>query len=135
MPAARRTGKESSASTAVVNQAQQVSGIRIRDMPFVRRFSSVVMKLSAPRSEATQKSAMLVTQRLRPAPCPGTFNRWPMALKGAYPVHPPVGPMTVLPEAKMAVHSATRPRKVTQNESMLRTGKAMSSAPIWRGRK
>jgi hypothetical protein len=52
-------------------------------MPFVRRLRSVTMKFSAPRSEATQKMAMLMTQRLTPIPCPGTFRRCPTAESGA----------------------------------------------------
>jgi hypothetical protein len=70
----------------------------------------------------------------------------PTALRVGYPVHPPVGPTTGkprfgvkshpwLPPAKIASTSTTRPTNVTQNESMLSTGKAMSSAPIWIGRK
>src|SRR5213082_3194841 len=59
MPAASRTGNARSAKMAVVNQAQQVSGIRMSDMPRVRRFSRVVMKFKAPRSEAAQNRAML----------------------------------------------------------------------------
>jgi hypothetical protein len=43
--------------------------------------------------------------------------------------------MTDPPEAKMALTSTTSPNSVVQNESMLRTGNAMSSAPIWMGRK
>jgi hypothetical protein len=70
-PAASRTGNASSASTAVVNQDQQVSGIRISDIPRQRMFSRVVMKLSAPSSEATQKIAMLAAHSVAPAPCPG----------------------------------------------------------------
>ena len=52
------------------------------------------MKFKAPRSEPTQKMAMLMIQRFIPVPCPGTFSRSPIAESGAYPVHPPVGPMT-----------------------------------------
>ena len=66
---------------AVVNQAQQVSGIRIRDMPRVRMFTSVVMKFKAPSSEPMQKIAMLMIQRFTPAPCPGPAI-FPSALKG-----------------------------------------------------
>src|SRR5262245_55284521 len=55
MPPPKSTGNESKASTAVVNQAQQVKGIRMRDIPLVRMLSSVVMKFSAPSNEPTQK--------------------------------------------------------------------------------
>src|SRR5439155_11659058 len=96
MPPPSRTGNESRASTAVVNQAQQVSGMRIRDMPRVRMFSSVVIKFNAPSSEPTQKIAMLMIQRLTPAPWPGPATL-PSALKGAYPVQPPIGPTVPLP--------------------------------------
>src|SRR6185369_17855488 len=95
MPAPSSTGNDSKASTAVVNQAQHVSGMRISVMPLVRIFSSVVMKLSAPSSEPTQKIAMLIIQRFMPAPWPGPAAA-PTALNGAYPVQPPIGP-TVAP--------------------------------------
>jgi hypothetical protein len=80
-PAASSTGNASSDKIAVVNQDQQVSGIRIRDMPRVRMFKSVVMKFSAPKSEAMQKIAMLVIHKVAPAPCPGPAI-FPSALKG-----------------------------------------------------
>src|SRR6185295_17607617 len=82
MPPPSNTGNDSRASTAVVNQAQQVNGMRIKDIPFVRMLISVVMKLSAPSNEPTQKIAMLITQRFIPAPCPGPAI-FPNALKGA----------------------------------------------------
>ena len=131
-----------------MNQAQQVSGIRIRDMPRVRMFSSVVMKFRAPSNEPTQNIAMLMIQRLTPAPWPGPAT-FPNALSGAYPVQPPIGPtvplppaqadspnfanhapIAWLPSAKMAVSKTRKPTRVTQNDIMLSTGKAMSSAPI-----
>ena len=55
IPPPNSTGNESNASTAVVNQAQQVSGMRMSDMPRVRMLISVVMKFRAPSSEPTQK--------------------------------------------------------------------------------
>ncbi len=56
---------------AVTNQVQQVSGSRHMLMPRARRSSVVVMKLSAPISDATQKMAMLAIHRSAPSPCPG----------------------------------------------------------------
>src|SRR5713101_2843164 len=147
MPPASKTGNESSASTAVVNHAQQVIGILIRDIPRVRMFSSVVIKLSAPSSDPTQKIAMLIIHRFTPAPWPGPATL-PNALNGAYPVQPPIGPTVplpaakdspnfenhaptvTLPSAKIAVSNTMNPTNVTQNDIMLRNGKAMSSAPI-----
>src|ERR1043166_2514114 len=112
MPPPSSTGNDNSASTAVVNQAQQVSGMRINDMPFVRMFKSVVMKFNAPSSEPTQKIAMLMTQRFMPAPCPGPAI-FPTALNGAYAVHPPIGPTVPLPPAndgpRFANHSPSVP--------------------------
>ncbi len=67
-PAPNRTGNDRSASTAVVNQAQQVSGMRISDMPLLRNPSVVAMKFKAPSSEPTQKIAMLMIHRFMPAP-------------------------------------------------------------------
>ncbi len=134
MPPPSNTGNERRASTAVVNQAQQVRGIRINDMPLVRIFKSVVMKFSAPSSEPTQKIAMLMIQRFIPMPCPGPAI-CPSALRGAYPVQPPIGPTVAVdggqPPAKTIADSrTTNPINVTQNDIMLRTGKAISSAPI-----
>ena len=65
-----------------MNHAQQVSGMRISDMPFVRMFKSVVMKFNAPSNEPTQKIAILITQRFIPAPWPGPAIL-PSALNGA----------------------------------------------------
>src|SRR5689334_2323087 len=98
MPAPSKTGNDNNASTAVVNHAQHVSGIRISDMPLVRMFSSVVMKFNAPSNDPTQKIAILITQRFMPAPCPGPAI-FPSALNGAYPVQPPIGPTVPLPPA------------------------------------
>src|SRR2546423_13054952 len=115
MPAPSSTGKESSASTAVVNQAQQVKGMRIRDIPLVRMLSKVVMKFSAPSSEPTQKIAMLMIQRFRPIPCPGpALGR---ALSGGEPGHPPIGPIVDSEtEKNIADRITINPIKVNQKE-------------------
>jgi hypothetical protein len=67
---------------AVVNHAQTVSGIRIRDIPGARRFNVVVRKFSEVSREATQKMAILIIQRVCPSPCPGPAIS-PKALSGA----------------------------------------------------
>src|SRR5712692_11617974 len=133
IPPPSSTGNESSASTAVVNHAQQVSGMRIIDIPRVRMFSSVVMKFKAPSNEPTQKIAILIIHRFTPAPWPGPAT-FPNALNGAYPVQPPIGPTVplpaandapsfenhaptvTLPSAKIAVSNTTNPTKVTQKD-------------------
>ena len=61
-PAANNTAKESSIRTAVINQAQQVSGRRIRERPRARRSSVVAMKFKEPKSDPTQKMAMETIQ-------------------------------------------------------------------------
>ncbi len=71
MPPAASTPKASRPRIAVINHAQQVSGIRIIDIPLARMSRVVVMKFSAPISEAAQKRAMLVIQRSAPSPSPG----------------------------------------------------------------
>src|SRR5437870_13635858 len=98
-------------------------------------FSNVVIKFSAPSSDPTQKIAMLIIQRLTPAPWPGPAT-FPNALNGAYPVQPPIGPTVplpaandspsfethaptvALPSAKIAVSSTMKPTNVTQNDIM-----------------
>jgi hypothetical protein len=65
-----------------MSRLQIVSGNLISDMPRVRILSNVVMKFRAPSSEPTQKIAMLMIQRLTPAPCPGPAAL-PSALNGA----------------------------------------------------
>ena len=59
-------------------------------MPLARRSSVVVMKFSAPSSEAMQKIPMLMIHRSGPAPWPGPAI-WPSALSGGYAVQPASG--------------------------------------------
>ena len=114
-----------------MNHAQTVSGIRNSVMPFALRFSVVVRKFSDVNSEPTQNIAMLMAHSVCPNPRPGPAT-WPSALNGAYAVHPEIGAPPVTNSAEIITHHET---KVTQNESMLSVGKAMSRAPIWIGRK
>ena len=152
IPPPRRTGNDNNASTAVVNHAQQVSGMRISDMPFVRMFKRVVMKFNAPSSEPTQKIAMLITQRFMPAPWPGPAIL-PSALKWSV-----AGPTSNWSNrAAAAGERWSKTRKpftntlIAFNENRqqdddeaderhperqhVQDGNAMSSAPIWIGRK
>ena len=99
--------------------------MRIMVMPLARRSSVVVMKFSAPISDATQKIAMLVIQRSAPSPSPGPADG--MALNGGYPVQPCSG---APPDTKNAAMIVTKATNVVQNESMFKTGNAMSGAPI-----
>ena len=48
-----------------------VSGMRIMVMPLARKSSVVVMKFSAPISDAIQKIAMLVIHKSAPSCSPG----------------------------------------------------------------
>ena len=57
MQAASNTPNASKPKTAVINQAQTVRGSRPKVMPLARRSTVVVMKFSAPSSEAMQKIA------------------------------------------------------------------------------
>src|SRR5690242_9607003 len=129
MPAASSTGNESSAMPALVNHAQQVSGIRSGVIPGARIFNTVVMKLIEPSNEATQKMAMLNSQSTTPVPCPGPLIS-PTALSGGYIVHPAIGPMTFGAATKKAANSTNSATKVSQNDSMFKTGNAISRAPI-----
>src|SRR5580700_4724370 len=110
----------------VMNQAQVLSGSRIRDMPLQRMSSVVVMKFREPSNWPMQKIAIEVAQRTTPRPSPGPPTE-PIALRGAYCVHPPrVGPS---PRKKDATKTR-KPTKVTQNDIMLKWGNGMSSAPV-----
>src|ERR1700738_3029823 len=71
IPAENNTPNASNPRIAVINQAQQVSGMRIMDMPLTRISSVVVMKFSALINAPMQNRAMLMTQRSAPAPSPG----------------------------------------------------------------
>ena len=75
--------------------------------------------------------AMLVIQSVWPMPSPGPVMR-PAPLSGGYAVQPDSG---APPCTKKAETITTRATNVVQKESMLSTGNAMSSAPIWMGRK
>src|SRR6266404_3302000 len=125
MPAENSTPNASNPRIAVINHAQHVSGIRIMDMPLARISSVVVMKFSALINAPTQNRAMLMTHKSAPGPSPGPADG--SALSGGYPVHPCSG---APPTTKKADSITMYPRNVTQNESILRTGKAMSAAPI-----
>src|SRR5215469_15904870 len=108
-----------------MNHDQTVSGIRISVMPLARRSSVVVMKFSAPINDAIQKIAMLVIHKSAPSPSPGPAEG--TALSGGYPVQPWSGGPPVTKNAAKRTMNATN---VVQNDSMFRTGNAMSGAPI-----
>ena len=74
---------------------------------------------------------MLKIHRVWPNPSPGPVTR-PAPLNGGYAVQPASG---APPCTKKADTITTSARNVVQNDIMLSTGKAMSSAPIWMGRK
>src|ERR1044071_10252621 len=57
IPAESNTPKASSPRIAVMNQDQQVSGIRIRVMPLARRSRIVVMKFKAPINDAIDRKS------------------------------------------------------------------------------
>src|SRR5713101_4825093 len=71
MPAEKSTPKASSPRIAVINHAQQVSAMRIMDMPLTRISSVVVMKFSALINAPMQNNAMLMTHMSAPGPSPG----------------------------------------------------------------
>src|ERR1035437_5099795 len=131
MQAGMSTANAVKPMTEVMNQAQALSGRRIRDIPLVRMSSVVVMKFNEPSNWPTQKMAIDTAQRITPRPCPGPDTE-PTALNGAYCVHPPsVGPSPTK-------NDDTKTRKatnVTQNDIILKWGKGISSAPTWMGKK
>jgi len=78
-----------------------------------------------------QKMPIEMAHSVCPVPSPGPVIL-PMALSGAYAVHPARGGPS---PTKNAATSTRNPANVTQKDIMLNRGKAMSSAPICRGRK
>src|ERR1700690_2196507 len=115
----------------VMNHAQVDSGMRMRVMPFARKSKVVAMKFSDPSSCPIQKIAMEITQKFCPQPRPGPAS-FPIALSGAYAVQPEIGGPSGITNAVTKTTNAT---KVVQNDIILKRGKAISSAPIWMGRK
>src|ERR1035438_9348634 len=131
MQAGMSTANAVSPITEVMNQAQAVSGSRIRDIPLQRMSSVVVMKFREPNNWPTQKRAIELAQSTTPRPWPGPPTE-PIALNGAYCVQPPrVGPSPTKNDATRT----TKPVNVTQNDIILKWGNGMSSAPVWMGRK
>src|SRR6266403_384836 len=131
MQAGRSTANASSAMHEVMNQAQVQIGMRMRVMPFARRSRVVEIKLSAPSKDPMQKMAIEIAQRFIPQPIPGPASL-PTALKGAYEVQPEIGGPSGMTNARTNTRKAT---SVIQNDIILKRGKAISSAPIWIGRK
>ena len=78
-----------------------------------------------------QKMAIEIAQRFIPQPIPGPASL-PTALNGAYEVQPEIGGPSGMMKARISTRKAT---SVVQNDIILKRGKAMSSAPIWMGRK
>src|SRR5580692_10168023 len=115
----------------VMNHAQAVYGKRFKVIPLQRISSTVEMKFNDPSNWPTQKIARAVAQITCPVPCPGPASL-PMALSGAYEVHPASGGPS---PTKNAVIRTQKAVKVTQKDIMLKCGKGMSSAPVWIGRK
>src|SRR5581483_11839758 len=125
------TAKASSEMHEVMNQAQLTMGMRAKVIPLVRKSKVVAMKFRAPSSEAIQNTKIDRPQRVCPTACPGPGSP-PTALRGAYAVQPDNGGPSPTKNAETKMQNAT---KVVQNDIMLKRGKAISSAPIWIGRK
>src|ERR1700719_594196 len=105
--AARRMLKINMPRMALMNQAQAVNGSRGRVMPLARRSIVVTLKLSALRRDAAQKMATLTIQSVIP--------------DGGETKNAPVMP--------------TNEATVAQNAKRFSVGRAISRAPICRGRK
>src|SRR5208283_5590697 len=131
MQAGSNTAKASRAMQEVMNHAQVQMGMRIKVMPLARRSRVVAMKFSAPSKDPMQKMAIDMPHRLAPHCMPGPASL-PTALSGVYSVHPAMGGPSGMTNASI---NTTQAMKVTQKDIMLKRGKAMSSAPIWMGRK
>ena len=99
-------------------------------MPLVRRSSVVAMKFSDPSSEAMQKTKIEIPRGL-PESLAGTGILADGAQR-SISVQPAIGGPSGTKNAAIKMQNAMN---VVQNDIMLKRGKAMSSAPIWIGRK
>src|SRR5579864_4363194 len=123
-----RTGKERSARIAVMKIPQIVSGSRPIDRPRARMLMMVVRKLRDPNRAEIIRMRMATSHSVWPSPEAG--DACGTAESGAYEVHPlPAGPPGTKKEASRTSTEGTK----VQNDIMLRTGNAMSGAPIIRG--
>src|ERR1700730_4194218 len=129
--AGSKTANASNAMHEVINHAHVQIGMRIRVIPLARKSNVVAIKFKAPSKEPAQKSAIEIAQRFWPQPRPGPASE-PIALRGAYAVQPEIGGPSGMKKARTRTINAA---KVVQNDIMLKRGKAISSAPIWMGKK
>ena len=120
--APERTGSARRSSTAVTKRAQTVSGRRKNVSPGARRFNTVVMKLTAVRSDEIPSTRRASSHRVCPFGC--------TAESGAYDVQPD---WAAPPVTKKDQRMRTAPGTAVQNENMLSVGNAMSRAPICSG--
>src|SRR5580700_10619759 len=131
MQAGIKTANAVSPMQEVMNHAQAVYGRRFNVIPLQRMSSTVEMKFKAPSNWPMQKIPRAVAQMTCPAPCPGPAA-FPIALSGAYEVHPASGGPSLTKNAVIRTMNAVN---VTQKDIMLKCGNGMSSAPVWMGRK
>jgi len=120
-----RTGKDRSKSTTVIDTAQTNNGIRSSCIPCHRIFTTVVIKLIAPKMDEAPARWREKIARSTEGPAWAIFDA-----KGGYTVHPVPAPFST------AADEISRRREggSSQNLILLSRGKAMSGAPSMRGR-
>jgi len=104
--AAVRGGNARIPSTDETNNVQTVRGMRINDIPLVRKLRIVVAKFRLPMVKETMNKAMPRIHRVWPHPEPGRAPG--SADRGGYDVHPPAAaPPSTKKEASMIKHAGT----------------------------
>ena len=126
IPPAKSTLNASRLRIAVTSQAHTVSGMRHSVMPGARRSTVVAIKFSEPSGDAAEKIRMPASQSVWPMPSPGPVIS-PMPLSGGYAVQPLMG---APPGTAKAASTQKNAISVSQNDSILRRGNAISGAPI-----
>jgi hypothetical protein len=118
------TGNDKSSSTAVTNTDQQNKGICSNIIPNTRKFSKVLIKLTAPnRDEIPAKCKEKIAQST-------DLPLWArLPLNGGYTVHPVPAPASTI----LLKRSITSDGTKNQNLILFKRGNAISGAPNIRG--
>jgi len=115
-----RTGNVRSSNTTVIITDHTNKGIRSSRIPFHRILIIVVIKLIAPRIEATPARCKEKIAKSTEGP---EWARFPA--NGGYTVHPVPAPFSTAAEETSRISEGG----ISQNLRLFRRGKAMSGAP------
>lgn len=119
-----KTGSDNKRRIAVTSTAQANRGIRSIISPKERRFPSVLIKFTAPKSEEIPARCSEKIAKSTDIPACAKFNE-----RGGYTVHPVPAPLSTKELDKSKNRAGTK----NQNLILFNRGKAISGAPNIRG--